>query len=521
MTLESPPPQLREMQRPQPRETQIHQASQQATEPSVCGKAEPSPAPTPTDAEPQPSGRAYEFVDVSQRSGITSEHCRSWGTTWVDADRDGDPEVLVNRHYFRPYAYDNVAGVYQPAGWQDTLRVPGFDRHACLWGDPSRDGRPDLLCTQGAERGRGTGPNQLLVQNADGSFTDRATSFGIDYGEGRSRLANWVDYDGDNDLDLFLGVQRRTGFPNRMYRNDGERFEAVRIGLEQELQTEASAWSDWDRDGDVDLILTLKNARAVAYENRNGRFRRTTIRRVTTADWLGASFGHFDRDRWPDLLLVNERRSVVLRNERGRFVPVRKLDTSQGRTGVWFDADNDTDQDIFLVRGAPGKGDDPGAADAPDLLLVREGTGFTRRTIRSSGVDTGNGDSVAVADHDRDGALDLFVTNGYKRSNGPFILLENRSRVGRSAAVRLDGGRGDPFGMWARVRVVAGNRVYWRQITDGLSFRSQSEIGYTHLGLGRADRARVRVIWRNGSRDCVTVRAGAVLDVKKGSSPCK
>ena len=494
-------------------------APEQSTGPAVCGGSEATPTPLPTE-EPQPSGKAFEFVDVSSARGITTEHCRSWGSTWVDHDRDGDPDVLVNRHYFRPFFYDNLGGSYEHASWEPTLREPSFDRHACLWADPSGDGRPDLLCTQGAERGRGTGPNQLLIQKRDGSFVDRATAYGVDYSSGRARLANWVDYDSDNDLDLFLGTQRRTGFPNRMYRNNGGRFSRVRIGLEDELQTEGSAWADWDRDGDVDLILTLKNAPAIAYENRNGRFRRTRIRRVTTADGLSASVGHFDRDRWPDLLLVNEGRALVLHNKRGRFRPVHKMRTPEGRMGLWFDADNDTDHDIFLVRGAPGKGDDPDAVDRRDLLLVREGTGFTKHPIRSSGATTGNGDSAATADHDRDGALDLFVTNGYKRSNGPFVLLENRSRVRRSAAVRLNGRRGDPFGMWARVRVAAGDRVYWRQLTDGLSFRSQSEIGYTHLGLGRADRARVKVVWRNGAKDCIRVRAGSVVDLTRGRSSC-
>jgi hypothetical protein len=241
---------------------------------------------------------------------------------------------------------------------------------------------------------------------------------------------------------------------------------------------------------------------------------------VTSADWHSASFGNFDRDRWPDLLLVSEGRTVVLRNKRGRFVRAYKTKTLHGRMGVWFDADNDGDQDIFIVRGAAGKGDNPNAVDQPDLLLVRVQGGFRKRAVRSTGASTGNGDSVAVADHDRNGSLDVFVTNGFKRAKGPFVLAENRSRTRKWAALRLNGGKGDPYGMWARVRVKAGERVYWRHLTDGVFFRAQSEVGYTHLGLRGSDRALVRVVWPRGRPDCVRVQAGTVTTLRKGQAPC-
>ena len=39
-----------------------------------------------------------------------------------------------------------------------------IDRHGCAWGHLGRDGKPDLYCTQGADKGRGSGPNQLFAQ---------------------------------------------------------------------------------------------------------------------------------------------------------------------------------------------------------------------------------------------------------------------------------------------------------------------------------------------------------------------
>lgn len=482
-------------------------------------------APAPTSPAPTTSGLAaeakvYSFVDVTAAEGIVLQPRRSWGSTWVDHDLDGDPDLLVNRHFLDPYYFEHEPTGYREAEWQDLLRVPGFDRHACLWGDPNSDGLPDVLCAQGAERGRGGGPNQLLLQNADGGFRRVPGALGLDYVKGRSRTVNWVDFDGDGDLDLFHGNAYRDGFPNRMFRNNNGRFRRASVGLGQELRTEVSAWADWDQDGDLDLLLTLKDSRAVAYENRRGRFRRVRIPRVTTADWMGASFGDLNGDRWPDLHLVSSGRSLILRNRKGRFEPVHRMDVSQGRMGVWFDADNDTDQDLFLVQGAPGKGDDPSAVDRPDILLIQQDGRFKKQAVPQSGTEQGNGESVAVGDHDRDGSLDLFVTNGYKRTAGPFVLLENRSTIANWAAVRLNGGRGDPLGMWAQLRVWTPQRTYWRYLTDGLVFRSQSEVGYTHLGLGTAERARVQVRWFRGGRDCVRLQAGQILDLRKGSSPC-
>ena len=491
---------------------------------TACATGIATPAsdesPPAAPAQAPVGGRVYAFVDASTAEGVLIGPRRSWGANWIDHDLDGDADLLVNRHFFDPVVYERETQGYQQAGWQEELWAPDFDRHVCLWGDPNSDALPDVLCSQGAEKGKGSGPNQLVLQQRDGDFRREPGALGLAYAKGRSRTINWIDFDDDGDLDLFVGTQYRKGFPNRMFRNRNGSFERARVGLEQELRTEVSAWSDWDQDGDLDLLLTLKDSRAVAYENRRGRFRRVRLPRVTTADWLGATFGDLNGDRWPDLHLVASGRSLILRNRRGEFEPVHRMKTTQGRTGIWFDADNDSDQDIYLVRGAPGNGDDPDAVDRVDLLMIQQAGRFKQQAVPQSGSEDGNGDSVAVSDHDRDGSLDLFVTNGYKRTRGPFILLENRSTVDSWTALRLNGGPGDPFGMWAELKVTTPNGTFWRHLTDGLVFRSQSEIGYTHIGIGTAERARVEVRWFRGGRDCIELEAGQARDLRKGTSRC-
>jgi hypothetical protein len=68
------------------------------------------------------------------------------------------------------------------------------------------------------------------------------------------------------------------------------------------------------------------------------------------------------------------------------------------------------------------------------------------------------------------------------------------------------------------VRTEAGS--YRLSVTDGMVFRSQSEVGYTHLALGIAEAGDVQVLWLDGTVDCVKVVHGTVGDLEKGGAPC-
>jgi len=215
---------------------------------------------------------------------------------------------------------------------------------------------------------------------------------------------------------------------------------------------------DFDNDGRLDVFFT-NGARLPAlvkdgtrfwnrlYRNQgDGTFRDVTERAGVRGEGysMGAAAADFDNDGWTDLYVTGVNRNVLYRNEQGRMfadVTERAGVAGIGAGGkklwsvgaAWLDYDNDGDLDLFVanyldwspannrVCGAEGKrlNCSPTYYEGlPNLLYRNEGAGKFTDVSAATGIaaHVGRGMSVAVADADGDGLLDVFVANDQLRN---------------------------------------------------------------------------------------------------------
>jgi len=191
----------------------------------------------------------------------------TYGVTFADYDNDGDRDVFVANYGGNPndlWRNDgrcrlaNVAGDVGVDG--DAEGSPGTSFGFAL-GDYDNDGDLDAHETNIAhprydDAGIFTDHSRLLRNNGAPAwaFEDVAVASGLLYTEGDIASA-WGDYDNDGDLDLYVATTYPFQF-SRLYRNEaGARFSDVTYlaGAATELNGRA-LWVDYDRDGDLDLV---------------------------------------------------------------------------------------------------------------------------------------------------------------------------------------------------------------------------------------------------------------------------
>jgi len=115
-------------------------------------------------------------------------------------------------------------------------------------GDYDNDGNTDLLVLRGAWLGRGGRiPRALLRNLGDGRFVEVTAQAGLEFPAYPSQAAAFADFDRDGDLDLFVGNEARAGevYPSQLFRNEGDgtfRDIASVAGVDPFAYTKGAAW---------------------------------------------------------------------------------------------------------------------------------------------------------------------------------------------------------------------------------------------------------------------------------------
>ena len=101
----------------------------------------------------------------------------------------------------------------------------------------------------------------------------------------------------------------------------------------------SNSWADFDRDGDLDLAVSLKNGEIRLYRNDRGYFTSVGAAMglpVTGAEMRGLAWGDYDGDGWPDLYAgatAENAANLLFRNDRGRrFVAQTADPVTAGRS---------------------------------------------------------------------------------------------------------------------------------------------------------------------------------------------
>ena len=274
------------------------------------------------------------------------------------------------------------------------------------------------------------------------------------------------DYDNDGDLDAYFlqgaplpGWDKEIILENKLYRNDGKKWMDVtdEAGVGDKNYGIGCACADYDNDGDTDLYVTNYGPDVLYHNDGDGTFTDVTLDvGIDNPHWASsAAFFDSDNDGWLDLYVTNYVEFSIENNpwcgepvqgERAYCDPdffegVEDMfyhNDGQGNFSDWSgrsginkargkglgvvpgDIDNDGDMDLYIANDK-----------VMNLLFINDGLGhFTEKALFTGVGFNENGRAEAgmgvdFGDVNRDGWLDLFVTNFSGETNTLYLNEKN------------------------------------------------------------------------------------------------
>ena len=432
-----------------------------------------------------------KFTDVTAEAGLTGSGY-DIGVAVADYDNDGYPDIFVAGVHHNTLYHNNGNGTFT-----DVTAKAGLDHAmdpeygpiwsvAAAWVDVNNDGLLDLFVVNYvqwtytpiarcsftnhtdycAPRYYKDLPNQLFLNNGDGTFTDVSKEWGIRDHVGKGMGVGVADYDLDGRQDLYV---TNDGEYNSLFHNLGNKFEEVALQAGVALPEDGGFISgmgldfrDFNNDGYPDIAyVALNNETFPLFQNTgHGDFREVTaatgMRNLSSRmSGFGAGLYDFDNDGWKDLFVT-----------RGHVESVQPpgLEINQPNT-------------VFRNPGASGK-----------WTALTEEAGLTASPpSRHRG--------CAFGDLDGNGRIDVVAT----ALDSPAEIWMNRSpNSNHWLEIALRGTRSNRDGIGARIKVVSKTITQYNHMTTSVGYASSSD-GPVHFGLGPDKRADlIEIHWPSG-----------------------
>jgi hypothetical protein len=379
----------------------------------------------------------------TDQPGIPITGVSNGSVAWGDYNNDSYPDFILTGYND---SYIPVSKIYRNNGnntfsEQTGILFPGVTYGSEAWGDYDNDGDLDLILT-GTTNGSASGAiSKIYRNNGDNTFTEQTA---ISLTGLIGSIVAWGDYDNDGYLDILM-AGNNSAYNNitKIYRNNGNNSFTEQLGISLTgVNSGSLAWGDYDNDGYLDILLAGNGISKIYRNNGNNTFTDQTGITLTGVTNSSVAWGDYNNDGYLDILLTGINNVSV---------PVSKIYRNNGNntftelTGItlpgvcrgsvlWGDFDNDGNADIILTGAL-----NVSSSDFITKFYRNNGdNSFTEQTSPGIAVFYS---SIATADYDRDGRLDLLITG----KSG----IGNISRIYRNVASVTNNPPAAPTGLSA------------------------------------------------------------------------